>query len=119
VLAELRRVVRLDGPVALLVFLRTVDVLPEQPEGNDFPDLEEVEKLMVGASLRVVERAALADFPDPPPVWREQVDAVDRYIERAHGDDESLAAAHEQQRTIGRLLGDGLVEGRLLVARAT
>ena len=118
VLDELRRVVRLDSPVGLLVFVRTVDVLPEQPEGNDFPHHDDVETLVENASLRIVERAFLSDFPDPPPAWQQQVQTVDRAIERAHRGDQRLAAAQDQQRTIGRLLGDGLVEGRLLVARA-
>jgi SAM-dependent methyltransferase len=118
VLTELRRVVRPDGAVGLLVFVRTVPELRDQPEGNDFPDDAELESLMEGACLRVVERAALADFPDPPPSWQERVDAVDRAIEKAHHGDERLVAAQDQQRAIGRLLEDGLVEGRLLAARA-
>lgn len=118
VLGELRRVVALDGPLGLLVFVRTVDVLPEQPDGNDFPDEQEVEALLEGAGFGVVERAALADFPDASPEWQERVDAVDRAIARRHDGDRRLRDALEQQRTIGRLLADGLVEGRLLVARA-
>jgi SAM-dependent methyltransferase len=118
VLRELRRVVRDDSPVGLLVFVRTVDELPEQPHGNDFPDQEELLALMDGASLRVTDRAALADFPDPLPDWQQQVSAVDRAIERAHRGDDRLAAAHEQQRTIGKLMSRGFVEGGLLVARA-
>jgi len=118
VLGELRRVVRPGSPVGLLVFVRTVDVLPEQPDGNDFPDERELDELVAAAGLRVTHRAALADFPDPPPGWQEQVDAVDRAIDEAHRGDERLLAAQEQQRTIGGLLADGLVEGRLLVARA-
>jgi SAM-dependent methyltransferase len=118
VLGELRRVVRDDGPVGLLVFVRTVDVLPEQPDGNDFPDEEEVETLMEGAALRIVERAALDDFPDASAAWQEQVDAVDRAIARRHDGDPRLLTALDQQRTISRLLADGLVQGRLLVSRA-
>lgn len=118
VLGELHRVVRPSGAVGLLVFVRTVDTLPEQPEGNDFPDPDELGALLDGARLRVVDRALLADFDDPPPDWQERVDAVDRAIEREHHDDDRFRVALDQQRAIGRLLADGLVEGRLLVARA-
>lgn len=119
VLRELRRTVRQASPVALLVFVRTVDVLPEEPDGNEFPDRHELRTLMDGARLDTVEEAALADFPDPSPDWQHRVDAVDRAIERAHHEDGRFRAAHEQQRIIARLLEEGLVEGRLLVARGT
>jgi SAM-dependent methyltransferase len=118
VLSELHRVVRPRGAVGLLVFVRTVDVLPEVPEGNAFPDRDELRGLMEGAGLSTVEEAGLADFPDPEPGWQQHVDAVERAIEAAHHDDDRFRAAQEQQRVIGRLLEEGLVEGRLLVARA-
>lgn len=119
VLAELRRVVRRDAPVGLLVFVRTVDRLPEQPEGNDFPDLATVVRLLEGASLTVVDQAALADFPQPHQAWERRGDRVDEVVERDHGDDPSFVSSGDQARTMGRLIGRGLVEGRLLVARAT
>lgn len=118
VLEEMRRVVRPHGPVGLLVFVRTVDSLPEEPEGNDFPDRHELGTLMDGAGLQVVAEAALTDFPDPGPGWTQRVDAVDRAIEAAHRDDDRFRAALEQQRVISRLLERGLVEGRLLVGHA-
>ena len=118
VLDELRRVVRPGSPLGLLVFVRTVDTLPEQPEGNDFPDRAELRALMDGARLGVAHEAALDDFPEPEPAWRERVDAVDRAIEAAHQDDERFRSALQQQRMIGRLLEQGLVQGRLLVAHA-
>jgi SAM-dependent methyltransferase len=118
ILTELRRVVRHGGPLGLLVFLRTAAVLPEQPDGNAFPDWDELEAAVDAASLTVLARAPLADFPDPPPGWRTMVEQVDRAIDRDHRGDDRLATAQEQQRTIGRLLADGLVQGWLLVARA-
>jgi ubiquinone/menaquinone biosynthesis C-methylase UbiE len=66
VLKELRRVVRLGAMVALLVFVRTADVLPEQPDGNHFPDQAELEALMSAAHLGVTQRATLAQFRDRP-----------------------------------------------------
>jgi SAM-dependent methyltransferase len=118
VLAELRRVVRAGASVGLLVFVRTTDELPEQPEGNHFPYRAELESLLRAARLEVTDQVALADFPDPSPDWQRKVEEVDELIRERHEGDERLAAAQEQQQSIGRLLADGAVEGRLLVARA-
>lgn len=118
VLRELRRVVSRGSAVGVLVFVRTVDVLPRQPEGNDFPDQEQLETLLEGADLRIAEQATLDDFPDPPSAWQQQARTVDRAIERAHKEDQRFVVAQEQQRVIAELLGDGLIQGRLMVARA-
>ena len=94
------------------MLVRTVDTLPEQPEGNDFPDRAELRALMDGARLGVAHEAALDDFPEPEPAWRERVDAVDRAIEAAHQDDERFRSALQQQRMIG-CSEQGLVQGLL------
>jgi SAM-dependent methyltransferase len=117
-LAELRRVVRKDGPVGLLVFARTTTPLPDQPEGNHFPDVEELATLLDRAGLDTLAQAALADFPDPPAQWQDEADRVDAVVQRDHGYDERLHTAQQQEAAIGRLLGDGLVVGSLLACRA-
>jgi SAM-dependent methyltransferase len=117
VLAELRRVVRDGSPVGLLVFVRGGRTLPERPEGNHFPALDELTGLLDDAGLRVEDRAVLADFPEPPPPWQDLVDRVDAVVERDHGHDERFRTAQQQQESIGRLLGDGLVTGHLVVCR--
>ena len=117
-LAELRRVVRDGSPVGLLVFVRTTTPLPDQPEGNHFPDAGELTRLLAMAGLETVAEAMLADFPDPPQDWQDQADRVDAVIERDHGDDGRFRTARQQEQTIGRLLADGLVVGRLVVCRA-
>jgi SAM-dependent methyltransferase len=118
VLAELRRVVRRDSPVGFLVFVRGRRTLPERPEGNYFPDLEELSALLDGAGLPIVDRAPLVDFPEPPAPWQHLVDRVDAVVERDHGRDERFRSAQQQQESIGRLLADGLVTGHLVVCRA-
>jgi hypothetical protein len=100
------------------VFARTTTPLPDQPEGNNFPDLEELATLLDGVGLRTVHQAALADFPDPPARWQDVLERVDAVVERDHGDDERLRTAQQQERAIGRLMGDGLVVGTLVVCRA-
>jgi SAM-dependent methyltransferase len=117
-LTELRRVVRRDSPVGLLVFARTRTPLPDQPEGNHFPDPEELASMLDGAGLRGFAQAALADFPDPPAQWQDELARVDSVVQRDHGDDERLRTAQQQEQAIGRLLGDGLVVGTLVACRA-
>ena len=118
-LRELARVVRPGGPIGLLVFVRTVTELPEQPEGNDFPSADGLYGLLDRAGLVVRAEAGLSDFPDAPPDWQRRVEAVEAVIERDHGQDHSWQVAAEQQRVIGDLLNRGLVVGRLLVVART
>lgn len=118
-LTELRRVARPGAPVGMLVFLRTVDELPEQPEGNSFRSSAELAALLAGAGLAVEEQAELADFAEPEPDWQAAVDRVDELIERQHGQDHRWQSARHQEQIIGRLISDGLVAGRLLVLRPT
>jgi len=118
-LAELRRVTRPEAPVGLLVFLRTVATLTEQPEGNCFPTAGELDSLLARTGLAIVEQAELADFADPEPQWQAAADRVEALIEREHGADHRWRNARRQEKVIGRLLSDGLVVGRLLVLRRT
>jgi SAM-dependent methyltransferase len=117
-LSELRRVVRDGAPVGLLVFARTTTPLPHQPEGNHFPDLEDLTAMLADAGLDTVDQAPLADFPEPPAQWQDEVDRVDAVVQRDHGHDERLRTAQEQEQAIGRLLGEGLVVGILMTCRA-
>lgn len=118
VVRELRRVVRAGSPVGLLVFVRTVESLPDQPSGNSFPTRDEVASLLAAAGLDLVAEAALADFPDPPEDWQHRLERIDEVMERDHGQHEAFLTAGRQQEVMGRLFADGLVEGRLFVARA-
>jgi SAM-dependent methyltransferase len=114
-LAELRRVSRPGARVGLLVFLRTVARLPEQPEGNHFLTAEELDALLAGAGLAVLEHAELADFADPEPEWQAAADRVEAVIERRHGSDHRWQNARRQEQVIGQLISEDLVTGRLLV----
>ncbi len=115
--AELRRVVAGGGAVGLLVFVRTVEELTDPPEGNHFVTADELDGLLRGAGLEVVDRAWLGDFDDPPQDWQDAADAVDDVVRREHGSSESFREAQRNQDRMIRLLRDGSVAGRLVVCR--
>jgi SAM-dependent methyltransferase len=117
-LAELRRTVRPGGGVGLLVYERTVAELPDQPEGNHFPDRAELEAAVAAAGLRLVDEVPLADLPGTPDDWQRAADAVDDAVERRHRDDPSWQRAQEQEQAIGDLISRELVVGVLLHCRA-
>jgi SAM-dependent methyltransferase len=116
-LAELRRVVRPGAPVGLLVFLRTVARLEEQPEGNSFRTADELALLLDRTGLAVLDQAELADFAAPDPDWQAAADRVEELIERRHGHDHRWRTARHQEQLIGRLISQDLVIGRLLALR--
>ncbi len=118
VLAELRRLVEVGAPVGFLVFVRTGETLPEQPSGNHFPTRTELLDLLGRSALRVTAEAAIDDFPSPSAQWQEALERLDEVLERDHGGDERYRSAGEQQASIGRLMGEGLVVGRLVATRA-
>ena len=105
-------------PVGLLVFVRTTTPLPDQPEGNRFPDVGELSRLLDAVGLHTVDQAELASFDDPPAQWQDEVDRVDAVVQRDHAHDERLRTAQQQEQVIGRLLSEGLVVGSLKACRA-
>jgi SAM-dependent methyltransferase len=119
-LAELRRVVRPEGRVGLLVFERHVE--PEDldpPEGNDFPSPADLDDALRRAGLQVLDDVAVADLAPAPEEWGDLADAVDDVVRREHGDHEAFRTATRQSEQIGRLLGEGRVAGRLLACAPT
>jgi SAM-dependent methyltransferase len=115
--AELVRVVGDGGAVGLLVFVRTVDELPQQPEGNSFPDHDELVDLVRSAGLEILDEAHVSDLPASPETWQQAVAEVEEVIERDHGDEEGFRVAQRNQERIVGLISDGLVVGRLLACR--
>lgn len=118
-LAELRRVSRPQALVGLLVFLRTVPRLAEQPEGNSFRSAAELDALLARTGLAILDQAELADFADPSPDWQAAADRVEAVIEAKHGADQRWQNAQRQEQLIGRLISEGQVAGRLLVLKRT
>jgi SAM-dependent methyltransferase len=115
-LTELRRITGPGGLVGLLVYLKTVQELPEQPEGNDFPTEQRLAELLEHAELEVLEESELSDFAVPE-AWQLRADAVADLVAERHGHDARWVTAEHQRRTMLTLLQAGLVRPRLLVAR--
>lgn len=118
-LRELRRALHSQGRLGLLVLLRTVDALPDQPAGNSFPSHAEVHDLLTATGFQVLEEAAATDFADAPVAWKARVDRVEALIEESHRDDEAWQTAQAQSGLIGDLLDQGLLRTVLLHAVCT
>jgi SAM-dependent methyltransferase len=117
-LAEMARTVREGAMVGLLVFTRMIDELPEQPDGNRFPTVAELDAAMRRAGLEVQDEARIADFPASPDKWQRAADRVTSRVERDHRGEDGLRTAHEQEQIMADLIETGLVVGRLLACRA-
>ena len=115
-LGELRRVLRPQGRLGLLVFVATRP-LAEQPVGNDFPDEDRLRRSLADAGLRVEDSASAADFAGAPPLWQQRAEEVEAELRRRHGDHPAWRTAERQSALIGELLASGDVVGTLVVAR--
>ena len=119
VVRELRRVLRPDGGLGLLVFVARGPLPGPLPEGNDFPTEEALVALVEDAGFSVVQSVESAGLAQAPAAWQERADAVDELLARRHGDDPRWRRAEEQTARISRLIGGGHVRPLLVHARAT
>ncbi|WP_110180757.1 class I SAM-dependent methyltransferase [Nocardioides solisilvae] len=116
-LDQLRRAVPPGGAVGLLVYCRTVDELPEQPEGNSFPSRDELRGHLAAVGLDLLDEVDLADLPAAPDDWDAAADRVEEVVARDHAGDERWQRARAQQETIVSLIRDGLMAGVLVSCR--
>jgi SAM-dependent methyltransferase len=116
-LQELRRTVRPDGRIGLLVFVAHDDVPGDQAQGNRFPTPEDLSELITQASLSVEEELRTAELPAIPDSWNERVDTVTRVLTDRYGHTDVWQLAERQSSEIGRLLAAGTLTGELLVLR--
>jgi ubiquinone/menaquinone biosynthesis C-methylase UbiE len=113
-LAELRRVTVPGGRVGLLVYVKTVQELPDQPDGNAFPTEQRLAELLDGAGLQTVEQCDATQF-GVPETWQARADAVAEFIAVRHAQDRRWITAEHQRISMVELLRAGLVQPRLLV----
>ncbi|MBV9952680.1 MAG: methyltransferase domain-containing protein [Acidimicrobiia bacterium] len=114
---SLSRITRRDGLIGLLVYVRTVAEVEDEPATNHFPSAEELDRHLADSGLAVRTSTTLDAMGSPPDDWDQRADAVDRWIQQAHESDDRWQEAHAAEERIGQLLEEGTVEGHLLVAQ--
>ena len=106
------------GRLGLLVFTARRGRLPDPPQGNDFPTDDEVARLLDDSGFDLVQQLEAAEVAATPLSWTERIEAVERAVADAHGDDPRFALARDQEQRVARLLDEGRVAGRLVHAVA-
>src|SRR4051812_46945841 len=79
-LAETRRVLGPRGALGLLVYVRSTDELPEQPEGNDFPTEEELADDLTTCGFSVVQQVDATSLGRAPQAWQDKLDRVEEVV---------------------------------------
>jgi cyclopropane fatty-acyl-phospholipid synthase-like methyltransferase len=115
-LTELRRVVRPEGRIGLLVFTAHTALTQEQrPEGNHFPTVASLEQLISAAGLRVHTWQSAADLAPASADWQLRMDIVTTELRRRFGHHRAWRLAHHQSDLIAQLLQASAVSAELLV----
>lgn len=123
-LRELRRVLRSDGRLAILVLTCERDPSENRmsarrsPTGNYFPTGPEIHRLLRTSGFDVSESIDATTLPPPPPDWQRQSAEVESLIRRRHGTDPRWAQAQRQSDALRTMLGEGRIRTVLLHARA-
>lgn len=111
VLSETARVLRPAGRFGLVVYLSAEDQPVDEPDGNHFPTHTELDRVLDRAGFEVVSTVALDDLAPADTGWNARADAVDREVERRHGDDVAWQRARTGEDQVARLLETGRVTG--------
>jgi SAM-dependent methyltransferase len=116
-LGELRRVVRPDGRIGLLVFVAQRDIPKGQSDGNHFPTSSRLLCLVERASLRLEQWLSTANLPAVPDGWAKRMDEVERELTDRYGHTEAWQLAERQSSGLGTLLKEEALTGALLILR--
>jgi cyclopropane fatty-acyl-phospholipid synthase-like methyltransferase len=115
-LTELRRVVRPEGRIGLLVFVAHTELTEDQrPEGNHFPTVASLKQLVGGAGLHVHTWQSGADLDPAAMDWQLRMDIVTSELRRRYGRHRAWRLAHHQSDLIAQLLQTATVTAELLV----
>lgn len=114
---ELARVLASDGQVGILVYVRRVADLAEEPAANHFPSLAELERITAEAGLTTIALTDLSELPATPEEWQTRADEVDAWIEREHGHEAAWQTGHESEQAVGHLISSNQIYGHLRVLR--
>ena len=117
-LGQLRRVIRPDGRIGLLVYLAETAKLDNPPRGNHFPSSGQLHGLFGQAGLEAVDVADFREITQPPPDWARRVEVVERELHRRYGHRPELITADEQSDRIGHLLRSGQLTSQVILLRA-
>jgi len=117
-LGQLRRIMRPDGRIGLLVYLAAAAELDDPPQGNHFPSSDELHDLLCQAGLAELDAADVRDLTRPPPDWTGRAGTVERELYGRYGHTPDLKAADEQSRLFGRLLDSGQLTSRVMLLRS-
>lgn len=114
-LAEVRRVLAPGGRLGLLEYVRTGPVA-EPPAGNEFLDPGGLARVVRAGGFRIRDEVRGEDLPEPPRSWKADADRVAAAVAAAHPVDRARTDAEREQDRFARLLEDGALRVRLLVA---
>jgi SAM-dependent methyltransferase len=117
-LHELRRVLRDQGRLGLLVLVRISAELPEPPEGNDFPTETSLLADLTAAGFVVDEQIEAGAIEGADEDWHRKAAEVEQILEDRYGGRPAWQLARDQENRIGRLLRDGHLQTWLITARA-
>ena len=115
-LHEVRRVLSPGAALGLLVIVRAASELVEPPEGNDFPTLDGLLRLLEETGFAPVQRVRTDSLSMAPLDWQARADRVSALIAERHRNDPVWRHAEEQAERIGRLLRDGRLESWLVAS---